>query len=208
MLAIAEFIRILTSEHKVIFSDALEIAKKTFAYTNHTILPEALECWNAELLKKILPNIYSILIKIHLKQREEFAELNCTSEEIAAMSSYSPNGFSMANLAVYVGKTVNGVAKLHTEILKNSLFKTAYKYYPDKFQKQDNGITQAKDGLCCVITNFSSLLDKAIGNGWRTNISELNKLNRVISDYTEDFILIKEEKKKTAFRLYKTSRRN
>ena len=198
VLAIAEFIRILTSEHKVIFSDALEIAKKTFAYTNHTILPEALECWNAELLKKILPNIYSILIKIHLKQREEFAELNCTSEEIAAMSSYSPNDFSMANLAVYVGKTVNGVAKLHTEILKNSLFKTAYKYYPDKFQNKTNGITQRRWLMLCN-NEFSSLLDKAIGNGWRTNISELNKLNRVISDYTEDFILIKEEKKRQLF---------
>lgn len=198
VLAIAEFIRILTSEHKVIFSDALEIAKKTFAYTNHTILPEALECWNAELLKKILPNIYSILIKIHLKQREEFAELNCTSEEIAAMSSYSSNGFSMANLAVYVGKTVNGVAKLHTEILKNSLFKTAYKYYPDKFQNKTNGITQRRWLMLCN-NEFSSLLDKAIGNGWRTNISELNKLNRVISDYTEDFILIKEEKKRQLF---------
>ena len=198
VLAIAEFIRILTSEHKVIFSDALEIAKKTFAYTNHTILPEALECWNAELLKKILPNIYSILIKIHLKQREEFAELNCTSEEIAAMSSYSSNGFSMANLAVYVGKTVNGVAKLHTEILKNSLFKTVYKYYPDKFQNKTNGITQRRWLMLCN-NEFSSLLDKAIGNGWRTNISELNKLNRVISDYTEDFILIKEEKKRQLF---------
>ncbi len=198
VLAIAEFIRILTSEHKVIFSDALEIAKKTFAYTNHTILPEALECWNAELLKKILPNIYSILIKIHLKQREEFAKLNCTSEEIAAMSSYSPNGFSMANLAVYVGKTVNGVAKLHTEILKNSLFKTVYKYYPDKFQNKTNGITQRRWLMLCN-NEFSSLLDKAIGNGWRKNISELNKLNRVISDYTEDFILIKEEKKRQLF---------
>lgn len=198
VLAIAEFIRILTSEHKVIFSDALEIAKKTFAYTNHTILPEALECWNAELLKKILPNIYSILIKIHLKQREEFAKLNCTSEEIAAMSSYSPNCFSMANLAVYVGKTVNGVAKLHTEILKNSLFKTVYKYYPDKFQNKTNGITQRRWLMLCN-NEFSALLDKAIGNGWRTNISELNKLNRVISDYTEDFILIKEKKKRQLF---------
>lgn len=198
VLAIAEFIRILTSEHKVIFYDALEIAKKAFAYTNHTVLPEALECWNAELLKKIIPNIYSILIKIHLKQRDEFTKLNCTGEEIAAMSIYSSNGFSMANLAVYVGKTVNGVAKLHTEILKNSLFKTAYKYFPQKFQNKTNGITQRRWLMLCN-SEFSSLLDKAIGNGWRTNISELNKLNRVISDYTQEFILIKEEKKRQLF---------
>ena len=198
VLAIAEFIRILTSEHKVIFFDALEIAKKAFAYTNHTVLPEALECWDAELLKKIIPNIYSILIKIHLKQRDEFTKLNCTGEEIAAMSIYSSNGFSMANLAVYVGKTVNGVAKLHTEILKNSLFKTAYKYFPQKFQNKTNGITQRRWLMLCN-SEFSSLLDKAIGNGWRTNISELNKLNRVISDYTQEFILIKEEKKRQLF---------
>ena len=198
VLAIAEFIRILTSEHKVIFFDALEIAKKAFAYTNHTVLPEALECWDAELLKKIIPNIYSILIKIHLKQRDEFTKLNCTGEEIAAMSIYSSNSFSMANLAVYVGKTVNGVAKLHTEILKNSLFKTAYKYFPQKFQNKTNGITQRRWLMLCN-SEFSSLLDKAIGNGWRTNISELNKLNRVISDYTQEFILIKEEKKRQLF---------
>ncbi|MDE7082907.1 MAG: glycogen/starch/alpha-glucan family phosphorylase [Clostridia bacterium] len=198
VLAIAEFIRILTAEYKVSFSDALEVAKKTFAYTNHTVLPEALECWNAELVKKILPDIYSVLIKINLRQREELASLKCSEEEVTAMSSYSPYGFSMANLAVYVGKSVNGVARLHTEILKHALFKTAYKYFPEKFQNKTNGITQRRWLMLCN-SELSALLDKTIGSGWRGDIAELSELNARIEDITQEFITVKAEKKRQLY---------
>ncbi|MDE6001405.1 MAG: glycogen/starch/alpha-glucan family phosphorylase, partial [Clostridia bacterium] len=198
VLAIAELIRLLTAEYKVSFADAVDIAKKTFSYTNHTVLPEALECWKAEQVKKILPDIYSVLIKLHLKQTEEFERLKFTAEEIAETSIYSAERFSMANLAVFIGNTVNGVAKLHTEILKNSLFKTAYKYYPQKFQNKTNGITQRRWLMLCN-SELSALIDGAIGKDWRADISLLKNLNAHIADLTDEFIKVKAEKKKQLF---------
>ncbi|MDE5667363.1 MAG: glycogen/starch/alpha-glucan family phosphorylase [Clostridia bacterium] len=198
VLASAEFIRKLTAEYKVPFLDALEIAKKTFAYTNHTVLPEALECWNADFVKKILPDIYSILIKIHLRQKEELTALKCSAEEISKMSIYASDRFSMANLAVYIGKSVNGVAKLHTEILKNNLFKTAYKYYPEKFQNKTNGITQRRWLMLCN-KELSELIDETIGKKWRNDISLLGGLNSHIRDITDGFIEVKSKKKSQLF---------
>ena len=202
VLAIAELIRLLTSEYKVSFADAVEVAKKTFAYTNHTVLPEALECWKAEQVKKILPEIYSVLIKLHLKQTDEFERLKLTAEEIAATEIYSADKFSMANLAVFIGNTVNGVAKLHTEILKSSLFRTAYKYYPQKFQNKTNGITQRRWLMLCN-RELSSLIDGAIGTDWRGDISLLNNLNAHIGDIADAFIKVKAEKKKLLFNYIK-----
>lgn len=198
VLAIAEFIRVLTVGYKVNFSDALGYAKKTFSYTNHTVMPEALECWNTAQIKKILPDIYSVLIKIYLKQKEEFKKLNCTSEEMSEMAVYSSDKFSMANLAVFVGHTVNGVAKLHTEILKYDLFKTAYKYYPDKFQNKTNGITQRRWLELCN-REFSALIDQSIGTDWREDISKLSALNGHITDITDEFIKVKTQKKAQLF---------
>lgn len=198
VLAIVELIRILTGKYKVSFAQALEIAKKTFAYTNHTVMPEALECWDVSLVKKILPAIYSLLIKLQLSQKEEFKKLKCTEEEALDMSVYIHDRFSMANLAVYIGNTVNGVAKLHTEILKNSLFKTAYKYYPDKFQNKTNGITQRRWLMLCN-RELSELIDETIGTEWRTDISRLSELNDSIDSITDKFIRVKAEKKKQLF---------
>lgn len=198
VLAIVELIRLLTAEYKISFPAALEIAKKTFSYTNHTVLPEALECWNEEIVKKILPDIYAILIKIHLRQLGELTILNCTKDEISRMEVYSSGSFSMANLAVYVGKTVNGVAQLHTEILKDSLFKTAYKYFPGKFQNKTNGITQRRWLMLCN-GELSALIDGAIGSGWRNDISELGRLNGHIGEITDGFIKVKAEKKRQLF---------
>lgn len=198
VLAIAEFIRILTAEHNVAFSEATEIAKKTFSYTNHTVLPEALECWNAALVKKILPDIYAVLVELHLRQKEEFKKLNCSEEEAAQMAVYSSGTFFMANLAVFIGNTVNGVAKLHTEILKQSLFRTAYKYYPEKFQNKTNGITQRRWLMLCN-RELSALVDKTVGTDWRGDISQLSKLNGRIESIADEFIEIKAQKKRQLF---------
>ena len=198
VLAIAELIRILTADYKVRLSAAIQIAKKTFAYTNHTILPEALECWSAGLVKKILPDIYTLLMKLYSKQKKELKKLHCTRGEISEMAIYSPKKFSMANLALFIGSTVNGVAKLHTEILKNSLFKTAYKYYPEKFQNKTNGITQRRWLMLCN-RELSSLIDKTLGKEWRSDITKLSGLNAHIQSVTDEFIKVKAEKKRQLF---------
>ncbi len=198
VLAIAEFIRILIADYQVNFSDAVEIARKTFAYTNHTIMPEALECWDAGQVKKILPDIYALLIKLHLKQKADFDKLNCSEEEASDMAIYSSDRFSMANLAVYIGKTVNGVAKLHTEILKDSLFRTAYRYYPEKFQNKTNGITQRRWLMLCN-RELSALIDNTIGKEWRSDISLLCGLNGHIPEITNEFVHVKAVKRKQLF---------
>lgn len=198
VLAIAEFIRILIADYQVNFSDAVEIARKTFAYTNHTIMPEALECWDAGQVKKILPEIYALLIKLHLKQKEVFDKLNCSDEEASDMAIYSSDRFSMANLAIYIGKTVNGVAKLHTEILKDNLFRTAYRYYPEKFQNKTNGITQRRWLMLCN-RELSELIDNTIGKEWRSDISLLCGLNGHIPEITNEFVRVKAVKRKQLF---------
>ena len=202
VLAIAEFIRILIADYQVNFSDAVEIARKTFAYTNHTIMPEALECWDAGQVKKILPDIYALLIKLHLKQKEDFDKLNCSEEEASDMAIYSSDRFSMANLAVYIGKTVNGVAKLHTEILKDNLFRTAYRYYPEKFQNKTNGITQRRWLMLCN-RELSELIDNTIGKEWRSDISLLCGLNGHIPEITNEFVRVKAVKRKQLFNYIK-----
>ena len=198
VLAVAEFIRILTAEYKVSFDEALKSAKKTFAYTNHTVLPEALECWSEKIVKKILPDIYTVLMRIYLKQKEDFDKMKCTPSEEREMAIYSSEYFSMANLALYVGKTVNGVAKLHTEILKNSLFRTAYKYYPEKFRNKTNGITQRR-WLALCNGELSGLIDETLGKEWREDISLLGGLNDKVDLIADGFIKIKAEKKKQLF---------
>lgn len=202
VLAIAEFIRILIADYQVNFSDAVEIARKTFAYTNHTIMPEALECWDAGQVKKILPEIYALLIKLHLKQKEDFDKLNCSDEEASDMAIYSSDRFSMANLAIYIGKTVNGVAKLHTEILKDNLFRTAYRYYPEKFQNKTNGITQRRWLMLCN-RELSELIDNTIGKEWRSDISLLCGLNGHIPEITNEFVRVKAVKRKQLFNYIK-----
>ena len=195
VIAVAEFIRLLTVRYRVSFSGALNIAKRTFAYTNHTVLPEALECWKEEYVRKILPKISDILIKISLYASREYMSLGCSKEQASDMAIYKGGKFYMANLAVYVAKSVNGVAKLHTGILKADLFKTAHKIYPEKFQNKTNGITHRRWLELCN-RELSGLIDETIGSGWRTDISELDKLSEFSADTVNKFIEVKQVKKR------------
>ena len=192
VMSLAEFIRLLTKEYGVTFSRALEIAKHTFNYTNHTILPEALECWDYALMEKILPEIAAVFKTIQVYATREWKSKNCTQEEIAAMSVLHGNYLSMANAAVYVGEKVNGVAAIHSELVKRNLFPVAYKYYPDKFQNVTNGITQRRWLMLCN-RELSALLDHELTPAWREDMAMLETLNT--SD-TAEFIAVKAEKKK------------
>lgn len=194
VIAVAELIRLLTGKYRLSFPNAVKVAKQTFAYTNHTVLPEALECWPEALVRKILPAIADIMIKISVLATREQTDAGCTKEELAQTAIYKGGTFYMANLAVYIAKTVNGVAALHTDILKRDLFSVFNKIYAGKFQNKTNGVTHRRWVELCN-KELSSLIDGKIGAGWRRDIASLDKLNAHIPDMAEDFIKVKREKK-------------
>lgn len=194
VLAVAEFIRILNKKYRVPIASALDIAKRAFHYTNHTILPEALECWYSGYLESILPDIARILRTVQVYARREWKAKNCSAEEIAQMSIYRNDCFFMANTAVYVAKSVNGVAAIHTELVKKQLFPAAYKIYPDKFKNVTNGITQRRWLMLCN-RELSSLWDRALTSDWRGDITLLNRLDPSDESLIDGFIAVKRQKK-------------
>ncbi len=197
VIAIAEFIRLLT-ERGVSFSKALSLAKKTFCYTNHTVLPEALEKWSEGLIKKILPEIARIIQKISQAQRREWKRLSIPQEEQAELAISSQGVISMANLAVYVCRSVNGVAGIHTQILKEGLFRAAYRRFPQKFNNKTNGITHRR-WLFLSNPELCALLDRAIGEDWRGEIERLSRLMGNEEEIAREFIDVKQEKKRQLF---------
>ena len=195
VIAIAEFIRVLTKTYRLSFAKALNIARGTFNYTNHTVLPEALECWKEEYVRKILPDIADILNRIAVFADREFLELGCSKEQALKMAIVKGGSYYMANLAVFVAKHVNGVAALHTEILKSELFATAHKFYPDKLQNKTNGITHRRWLELCN-KELSALIDETVGGGWRGDISQLRGLNGFTQETADKFREIKRVKKR------------
>ncbi len=195
VICTAEFIRLLTVKYKFSFSSALDIAKRTFNYTNHTILPEALECWDEEYMRAVLPEIADIIIRISVYADREFQSLGCDKEQAKEMAIYKGGKFYMANLAVYIAGKVNGVAELHTEILKNDLFKTVNRFYPEKLQNKTNGITHRRWLELCN-KELSELLDRTLNNNWRGDISRLNELNGFNGETADAFIEVKQTKKR------------
>lgn len=195
VISIAELIRLLTKKYRLGFGAALKIAKDTFAYTNHTVLPEALECWQEGRVRKLLPEIADIIKKINAAALKEQKALGCSAEEMTAMAIYKDGVFYMANLAVYVAKSVNGVAELHTDILKNRLFATANKYYGYKFSNKTNGITHRRWLELCN-GELSGLIDDTIGKEWRADIFRLDALKNYPRGIVKRFAAVKGEKKR------------
>lgn len=197
-LAIPELIRILVDEEKMEFTTALNIAKKTFSYTNHTILAEALEKWDVDLIEELFPRILEIIKIIDRKFIEELRINDYTGSQIKEYKILSKGKIRMANLAIHVGSTVNGVAKLHTDILKNSELKNWYELYPQKFQNKTNGITPRRWIKLCN-PELSSLITELLGNDdWVRDLSELKQLEKFADNKTvlDKFINIKRMKKK------------
>lgn len=194
VFAIAEFIRILTTVHGVPFYRALNYARDTFNYTNHTILPEALECWDEKLIEKILPEIAQILKSLHVYSQRKWRREGCSQEEIEDMSLLKNGRFSMANTAVFVAKKINGVAEIHSEIIKQKLFRTAYKYSPDKFTNVTNGVTPRRWLRLCN-EELAKLYDSNLGLRWRFDMTELTEINTGNKHTIEEFRNIKTIKK-------------
>lgn len=195
VFAIAEFIRILTKEYKLPFNEVVDYAKQTFCYTNHTILSEALECWDEELLEAILPEISFILKRLYVYARGEWTQKGCSREEMKDLSLMKGRNFLMANIAVFIAKRINGVAELHTQILKEKLFVTAYRHYPEKFMNVTNGVTPRRWLMLCNI-ELSNLYDGLIGRGWRKDLSQIAQIDCTDEKVLQAFDEVKQTKKR------------
>lgn len=192
VIAIPELMRILIDEEKLGWKKAWEITTKTFAYTNHTVVPEALEEWSLQLFEELLPRHIQIVYEINRRFIEEVKK-NYTADPvtIAKLSIINEsNGKSvrMANLAIVGSFAVNGVAALHTEILKRRIFPDFHKIYPGKFINITNGITPRR-WLKTANPFLSKIITDRIGESWLYNIDELRKIEEFIEDkgFREEF---------------------
>ena len=193
---VPELVRLLQIEGMT-FDEAFEIARKTCSYTNHSVLGEALEKWPADLMNQVIPVIYDIIALIANKCQEELTAKGVSEDKKAKMRIIDGNVVHMARLATYAGTYVNGVAQLHTEILKRDLLKEWYEVYPERFLNKTNGITQRRWlGLCNP--ELSELITKKVGSDeWLTDLSKLSVLNKCLDARTiNKFNDIKATKKK------------
>lgn len=196
-IAIPELMRILMDEEGLGWDEAWDIVCKTFAYTNHTILCEALEKWPFEMVKTLLPRPAMIIQEIDRRQREALRERFPGDDgKIEYMSVINGGQVSMANLCLTACHNINGVAALHTEILKNETFKDYYSIYPYKFKNVTNGVTFRR-WLYKANPRLKELITDSIGDGWVKNYRELEKLLPFADDkkFREKFGQIKLENK-------------
>lgn len=194
VFAAAEFLRVLTSEYGIPFAKAVGYARSAFHYTNHTILPEALECWDAKLVVRILPDIAAILKRLQAFASNEWRRKKCTKTEQLEMAVMRDGRFFMANAAVLIARRVNGVAEIHSQIIKDRLFSVAYRYYPEKFLNVTNGVTQRRWLMLCN-GELSALYDRNLGTGWRDDFASVSHLP-LNGEVIADFIGVKQTKKK------------
>ena len=196
-LAIPELIRILVDEEGESFQKALEIAKGVFAYTNHTILEEALEKWDIKLIEMLFPRILQIIQMIDLKLQEELRSKGYEGDQINRYLIIKDHKVHMAHLAIFVGYAINGVAKLHTEILKDTELHHWYECYPHKFQNKTNGITPRR-WLVLANRELTNLISSKLGSDeWITDLTQLKQLTKYIDDdeFLQELMAIKHEKK-------------
>ncbi|SDJ63334.1 glycogen/starch/alpha-glucan phosphorylase [Streptococcus gallolyticus] len=195
-VAPAEFMRLLVDEYRLEWDVAWDVTTKTMSYTNHTILAEALEKWDAELFKKVLPRVYQIILEIDNRFVSDMASDGVAPQIIENTRIVKDGLIHMANLAIIGGYSVNGVAKLHTELLKEDTLRDFYNLYPEKFNNKTNGIVQRR-WIQIADQPLSKTIDKWIGSGWRSDIHELRKLNDLVDnpEVLNDFYHVKQEAK-------------
>ena len=192
VMAIPELIRLLM-EDDFTFEAAFQIARETFAYTNHTVMQEALEKWDADLMASVCPEIVEIVHMINDKFKQDMAEKGFEVKKTRCI--LWDNQIHMAQLAVYASYATNGVAAIHSEILKDDVFADWYAVYPERFQNKTNGITQRRWlGLCNP--ELTNLIERKIGEGFMTDLYQLENLKPHIDDtLAQDFIAVKRQKK-------------
>ena len=183
-MSIPELIRLLMAEG-MDFDQSFAVAQKTFSYTNHTVMGEALEKWPLDLMYSVVPEIVDIILRIDEKLKNEHPGLFIVRDNTA----------HMANLSVYVGSYVNGVAEIHSQILKDDCFKDWYAAFPDRFQNKTNGITPRRwIGLCNP--ELTQLIKYRIGGDFLKDLDKLSKLKPMIDDdFVRQFNAVKHQKK-------------
>lgn len=196
-VAVPELVRLLGLEG-VSFKKAMSIAVDTFAYTNHTILKEALEQWSVKLYKKILPDVYKIIVKIDNMMKKELLEKGVSEDKLSEFAIIADDNIKMAWLSIYGTHSTNGVAQLHTNILKETELREWYLLYPERFNNKTNGITQRR-WLVEANPRLAEFITELLGDeSWITNLDNLKELKKFASDdeIIRRFIEIKKSKKK------------
>ena len=196
-VAIPELLRILMQEHLLSFEQAFAVAQKTFAYTNHTIMAEALEKWDIRLFCQVLPEVYPYVVMLQNALMRDLAQRQVPAGRRDRYRIIDGGQIHMARMAIYAGHAVNGVAKIHTEILKKSALKEWYELYPERFQNKTNGITQRR-WLALCNPELSGLITELCGEGWQTDLMQIQSLARYADDrkVLERFAAIKQSKKR------------
>ena len=183
-IAVAELMRLLVDEHSVPWDKAWDLTTSTINYTNHTLLPEALETWPVGLLDRVLPRHLSIIYDINARFLQRVRTKPRKNEDLAALSLIDERGerrVRMSHLAFIGSRRVNGVSALHSDLLKKTVFKDLHEEFPDKIVNKTNGITPRR-WLSECNPALTQLISETIGSGWETDISELQKL----ADYADD----------------------
>ena len=196
-VSVAELMRLLMDEQGLEWDEAWEVTTKTCAYTNHTIMAEALEKWPIDLFQRLLPRVYQIIEEINRRFVNEIrAKYPGNEEKVKKMAILYDGQVKMAHLAIVAGYSVNGVARLHTEILKNEELKDFYEMMPEKFNNKTNGITQRRF-LLHGNPLLADWVTEHIGKGWITDLAQMEKLKPLAEDTKacEEFMSIKYKNK-------------
>ncbi len=197
VISIPELMRILVDKYGYEFEKAFCITQKVFNYTNHTVMQEALEKWSSSLMEQLLPRVYAFVLMINERFVKDMYKLGKDREFITKLAPVADGQVRMADLAVYSSSYVNGVAQIHTEILKADTLKEWYELYPERFQNKTNGITQRR-WLALCNEELSALVTKLLGSdAWVKDLGRLAELKKYADDESvlREFIAIKKQKK-------------
>ncbi|QFY42352.1 glycogen/starch/alpha-glucan family phosphorylase [Candidatus Methylospira mobilis] len=210
-LAVPEMMRLLVDERQLSWNEAWDITQRCFGYTNHTLLPEALETWSVPLLAELLPRHLEIIYEINARFLEQVRQRFPGDENIISrMSLIDPYGdkhVRMAHLAAVGSHAINGVAALHTELLKTSVLKDFYEIWPERFSNKTNGVTPRRF-LQLSNPKLGGLITRTIGDGWTTSLVELGKLEAYAEDvaFCKDWRAVKQEnKERLAYYVWKNT---
>lgn len=182
IMVIAELMRILLDEYNYDWDHAWYIVTNTVAYTNHTIMQEALERWPESMVMKLLPRIYILIKEIDMRFRKQVIDMTGDQELAERVAIISYNQVHMAKMGAAVAFSVNGVARIHTEILKNDVMRDFYRLFPEKFNNKTNGVTHRR-WLVYSNPQLSNMIRSLIGDGFIKDATELEKLKAYVNDY-------------------------